>query len=107
MTKRIPNKAVLSWCLADYLAAGDEPPPCVIGGVTEGQTMGEEEVDAWLKEEIHTLSILKEDYPHRFNELYSYYLLDLEYLHELGKISQEELEKCKDKGNFNFGQKDK
>ncbi len=104
MNKNHLEKAVLSWSLADYLRSGDEPPSCVIGGITEGQAMDDDEVGIWLKEEIHSLSILREEYPDKFEEQYEAYVLDLEYLCELGKISKDEVKKCKDKGNFKFGQ---
>jgi hypothetical protein len=98
------GKAMLSWNLHDYEVWGDEPPGSVIGGVTEGQAMEREEVEEWTRETIKVLSVIKEEYPQRFEELYNGYLLDLEYLESLGKITEDERKKLATKEMFNFGQ---
>jgi hypothetical protein len=98
------GKAMLAWNLHDYEVWGDEPPGCVIGGVTEGQSMEREEVEDWTAETIKALSVIKEEYPERFAELYKGYLLDLEYLESLGKITEEERKKLSKEEMFDFGQ---
>lgn len=100
------GKAFLAWNLADYLANDIEPLPCVVQGKTEGQAMEEDELEEWLREELVALSIIKEDYPERFKEQLNNYLLDLEYLKSLDKISQEEYETLIKEENFEFGKKE-
>ncbi len=101
---KIKEKPSLSWSLIDYQTIGEEPPQCVYFGQTEGQVLTQEDIVAWAEEEIKSLSVIKESYPEKFDEQYKYFILDLEYLHSLDKITDNELEKLADKGNFNFGQ---
>lgn len=85
---------------------GDEPPECVFFGTTEGEILDGDELEAWIADEIRILSVLREEQPNIFDEHYGYFVLDLEYLLSLGKITQEELEKLTDKRNFSFGQEE-
>lgn len=102
--KKYPDgKAFLSWNLADYLAFDLEPTPAVMEGKTEGQIMDVEEISSWALEEMRCLSVFREEYPNKFPDQYRNYLLDLEYLESLGKISEEEKEKLAQKDNFEFG----
>lgn len=102
--KKYPNgKAVLSWDLSDYLYWKDEPPQCILGGITEGMSFDETETEQWAREELQTLCILKEMYPKKFDEHFQNFVLDLEYLHSLGKISKEDLKTLSDKENIDFG----
>ena len=106
MTKEeVKNKPSLSWNIADYKETGDEPPECVFCGKTEGEVMEPEDVMEWSNEQIRTISVIRESYPKRYKEIYKYYILDLEYLVSLGKITEDEKEKLEDKENFSFGQK--
>lgn len=103
--KRYPQgKAPLSWDLSDYKDLGDEAPECLEFGKTEGETMDEEAVFDWLEETNRHLRVLKEEFPDRFKEQYRNYLLDLEYLRQLGKITQEEFEELSEE-TFDFEQK--
>jgi hypothetical protein len=97
------GKAPLSWDLADYLCWCEEPPPCVIVGVTEGQALADENIEEWAREVYQTLYILKDDKPERFDEQFGNFVLDLEYLERLGKISAEDVVRLKDKENLNLG----
>jgi hypothetical protein len=97
------GKALLSWDLSDYLSWEEEPPPCVTSGVTEGCALAEECIEQWAREEYHTLCILRDEYPKRFKEQYDNFVLDLEYLHSLGKISKEDVESLKKEENISFG----
>lgn len=99
----IRKKPSLSWDQNDYQVMGDEPPECLEFGKTEGENMTEEEVEEWIREEVHCLSVFREQYPSRFEDQFSYYLLDLEYLYSLGKIKKEYYEKLRNEGTFNFG----
>jgi hypothetical protein len=105
MTKKeeIKNKASLSWTKDDYELTGDEAPECVYFGKTEGELLEDEDIVGWIEEETRALKVLREEFPKRFEEQYRYFTLDLEYLLSLGKISAEDMDSFKDKGNFSFG----
>lgn len=104
--EEIRKKASLSWTLKDYGELKDEPPECLNCGLTEGESMEENDVREWIREEIQCLSIMKEEFPKKFEENYRYFILDLEYLNSLGKIDKEEYKLLiKDKEVFNFGRK--
>jgi hypothetical protein len=96
------GKAPLSWNLSDYLFWGDEPPSCVVLGVSEGQALKEGEIEEWARETYHTLYILREECPDKFDEQFGNFVLDLEYLRSLGKISPEDLIRLKDRENLNL-----
>lgn len=101
--KKYPNgKAMLSWDLSDFLLWEDEPPACVIGGIPEGQSMDEDSIEEWAREEYHTLCILRDEFPKGFKEQYCNFVLDLEYLHSLGKISKEDLNSLMNEENICF-----
>jgi predicted RNase H-like HicB family nuclease len=99
----IKNKASLSWTKKDYEVMGDEPPECVFSGKTEGEILDDEALEQWLADEVRILSIIKDDNPQIFDEHYRYFVLDLEYLYTLGKITAEEIVALKDKENFKLG----
>lgn len=100
----IRKKPSLSWNQNDYQVMGDEPPECLEFGKTEGENMTEDEIEEWIREEVHCLSVFKEQYPKKFEDQFSYFLLDLEYLHSLGKITEEKRDALTDMGVFSFGQ---
>ncbi|MBW6431773.1 hypothetical protein K0A96_01140 [Patescibacteria group bacterium] len=101
--ENIKSKPSLSWDRHDYQIMGDEPPECLNFDRTEGENMTQEEVEDWIREEVQCLSVFKEQYPNKFEDQFSYFLLDLEYLYSLGKIKKEDYEKLTDEGTFNFG----
>lgn len=96
------GKAELSWNLNDYLVWGEEPPSCVLEGVTEGQAMEEGNIQAWILESMKSISVIKEEYPLKFNDVYRDFTLDLEYLNEIGKITKKEMLKLAKEDNFLF-----
>jgi hypothetical protein len=98
------TKPSLSWNKEDYEEKGQEAPACVSLGVTEGESFETEDTEEWLREQVQCLSVLKETYPARFEELYQEYLSDLDYLYKLGKITKEDKEAYQKSENFNFGQ---
>ncbi len=100
----IKNKACLSWTLEDYKKIGEESPECLSYGKTEGEIMETENIQEWANEQIRTMSIMKESYPQRYNDIYAGYVLDLEYLLLLGKISKEEKDELMKEENFSLGQ---
>lgn len=97
------NKAQLSWTLADYLKAGEEPLPCVLEGRTEGEIMDDEGIEIWVSDNLRFLKVFGDEYPEQFNVQVDYYLADLEYLCKLGKIDKKQKETLSKKENFNFG----
>lgn len=101
--EEIKSKASLSWTKEDYEITGDEPPECVFFGKTEGEILEDEALEQWLADEVRILSVIKDDNPQIFDEHYQYFVLDLEYLYSLGKITADELKDLKDKGNFSLG----
>lgn len=102
--KDLPKrKASLSWNLEDYKATGDEPPECVFFGKIEGEIMEREDIEEWVSETYSCLAVLKEEYPQRYQEQYEDFILNLEYLRSLDKITQEELDEAKKEENFRFG----
>ncbi|MDD3480675.1 MAG: hypothetical protein PHW75_00390 [Patescibacteria group bacterium] len=88
----IKKKASLSWSLTDYKELCEEPPECLYFGKTEGESLSATEVEAWVQDAAKSLLVISEEYPKKFNEQYEYFLLDLEYLRSLGKITEEEYE---------------
>jgi len=60
-------------------------------------------LEQWLSDEVRILSVIRDDNPQIFDEHYRYFVLDLEYLCSLGKITADELKTLKDKGNFSLG----
>ena len=97
--------ASLSWTKEDYEILGDEPPECVFFGKTEGEILEEEDLEQWLTDEIRILNVIADDNPSLFEEHYGYFVLDLEYLYSLGKITADELKELKERKNFSLGQK--
>lgn len=75
----------------------------ISGDTTEGEAMSPDEVENWCAEEIKSLSILKEEFPEKFGGQFQQFILDLDYLLSLGKITKEECEDLKKKDNFYFG----
>lgn len=102
--KHPQGKAPLSWDLSDYEELGDEAPACLSVGKTEGEIMEPEDVAEWIEESARNLCVLKEEFPEQFKEQYRNYLLDLEYLRGLDKITQEEFEELSEE-TFDFGEK--
>jgi hypothetical protein len=101
----IKKRASLSWTKEDYETLGDEPPECVFFGNTEGEILEDEALEDWIADEIRMLSVIREDNPEIYDDHYGYFVLDLEYLSSLGKITADEIEELKDKRNFELGQK--
>jgi len=100
----LKQKASLSWNQEDYQIMQEEMPACLSFGNTEGEAMTKEGVEDWVRQAVQYLSVFKEDYPDKFREQYQYFLLDLEYLYSLGKISKEDYDRLKKEKVFNFGQ---
>lgn len=98
------KKAYLAWDKTDFATANEDPPDCIGTGITEGEAMSPEDVEAFYIEEIKSLSVIREEYPEKFEEQYEDFVMDLDYLVSLGKITKEECKKLKNKGDFSFGE---
>src|SRR5690242_14193362 len=82
----------LAWQLADYTAAGVEPPRRVASNpeLTEGEVMTDEEIEAFITDSIATLRILADRRSDRYDSIYENYCSDLKYLTSLGRMSEED-----------------
>lgn len=98
------GKAPLAWQIEDFKAWGADIPECVAEGCTEGEAMEVEDIENWFLDTIRNMRVLAEEYPEKYKEQHSLYLLDLEYLKSLGKITKEQKEQMSAKENFYFGQ---
>jgi hypothetical protein len=97
-------KSELAWTLADYQAAGTEPPARISSNpsLTEGEMMTDEEIEELVKDSIATLRILSDRHSARYAELLSNYQADLAYLTELGRISEDDYNELTSPDNLRF-----
>lgn len=100
--KNIPLKPSLAWTVADYLAANEEPPECVIQGNTEGEVMDREEAIDWIVDTLRCMRVLLEEYPERGDVEKQIFELDLAYLCALGKITEDEEDELTTAENYVF-----
>jgi hypothetical protein len=86
------KQSELSWKQSDFIKAGEEVPEKLLHDTlhTEGELMTEAELAEWLTDTQATFSIIKQKDPARFDELYGTYILDIQYLSKIGKITDEE-----------------
>jgi hypothetical protein len=94
----------LAWQLADYHAAGVEPPARVASNPTgtEGEMMTDDEVEEFIKDSIATLRILSDRHSTRYAEILETYRTDLAYLTELGRISEDDYNELTSPDNLHF-----
>ncbi len=80
----------LSWNLADYTAAGLEPPDRLRTNpeLTEGAMMSADEVEEFIKDSIATLRILADKRSDRYDSVLATYKADLAYLVEIGSLNE-------------------
>lgn len=88
------GKAQFSWSADDYKIWGYEVPDCLLKNSkrTEGEQLGEKEVEQWVKDSVQTLMIMRESNKKVYKKLYKDFVLDMEYLFSLGKISENDLD---------------
>lgn len=98
----IKEKPPLSWTKQDYKQAGEEAPGCVANGKTEGEVMEPEDIISWSQETLRCIKVLREEYPQKAEEQIAEYMMDLNYLKSLGKITVEQIEQLSDEENYNF-----
>jgi hypothetical protein len=94
----------LAWRLADYQAAGTEPPARIVSnpGSTEGEMMTDEEVAEFIKDSIATLRILSDKHSKRYSDIQQVFAQDLTYLAAIGRISEEEHDELANPQNLHF-----
>lgn len=98
------DKSELAWILADYIAAGQEPPARIISNPdsTEGEMMLEEEVEEYIKDSIATLRILSDKQSPRYADIRAAFVTDLAYLVSLGRISDDDYNELTHPDNLRF-----
>ena len=86
----IPSE--LAWTLADYQAAGVEPPARCFSNpeLTEGEMMTAEEVEEYIKDSLATLRILADKSSPRLEAVLQSYRADLAYLMRVGTLGEDD-----------------
>jgi len=94
----------LAWQLADYQAAGMEPPHRLAASpdLTEGEVMTDEEIEAFITDSIATLRILQDRQSDRYGTIYACYCSDLKYLTSLGRMSENDYNELTSPDNLRF-----
>jgi hypothetical protein len=97
-------KSELAWKLADFRAAGVEPPPRCVSNpdLTDGQMMTAGEVEEFIKDSIATLRILTDRKSPRLAEVAATYQADLAYLREVGSLSEDDYNDLVHPDNLRF-----
>ncbi len=100
--ENISAKSDLAWTKADFLVAKlDVPDELVDDDIhTEGELMDAKKVSDWIIDTQKTFIILKQKNPKLFEALYQKYLIDIHYLTELGKITEEDADNLIGIDNF-------
>jgi hypothetical protein len=94
----------LSWILADYQAAGIEPPARCVSNpeLSEGEMMTADEVAEFIKDSIATLRILSDKQSPRYQDLVGTYQADLAYLASVGSLDEDDYTELTKSGNLRF-----
>jgi hypothetical protein len=97
-------RSELSWKLADFKAAGVEPPPRCVSNpeLTEGQMMTADEVEEFIKNSIATLRILADKKSEHLTTITNNYQADLAYLVEVGSLDQDDYNDLVHPDNLRF-----
>jgi hypothetical protein len=84
----------LSWTKADFLNAGIEVPDELEDDNihSEGELMNADKVSDWIIDTQKTFCVIKQENPDLFEKLYQKYVIDIHYLTELGKITEESMD---------------
>jgi len=96
--------STLAWTRADFEKEGEEIPDCLQEDDvhTEGELMSREEIDTWIADSHKSFCIFQEQNPELFSLLYDEFVVDVHYLQELGKITDDEASVILDKSNYTF-----
>jgi len=86
------RKSELLWCLADYEAAGVEPPERILAdpSACEAELMTPEDVAEHIKDSIGTILIMLDHNSPRFKEVRDNFIADLDCLVKVGKLDKDE-----------------
>lgn len=98
------NISELSWTRADYMTNNTEVPAGLVNDNihTEGELMSEDEVMDWISDTEKTFSVIKESDEKVFEKLYQQYVIDIHYLCEIGKITEEDADEILRLERFEF-----
>jgi hypothetical protein len=104
MKNQDENISTLAWTKADFEKAGEEIPESLEEDDihTEGELLSREEIDEWIGDTYKTFCIFHEQNPVLFDKLYDEFVVDVHYLQELGKITDEEASTILNKNNYSF-----
>lgn len=104
MTKENNKKPEFSWKKQDFIDNNQEIPNSLLNDDihTEGEKLSENEIVDWIVDTQKTFKVVREQDQNRFNELYKDFLLDLEYLIEIGKIDEDSLDTILEPENYQF-----
>jgi hypothetical protein len=94
----------LAWTLADYRAAGTEPPSRVVSNpdLTEGEMMTDDEIEEFIKDSIATMRILADRHSARYEAIVANYRADLAYLVVIGRLTDDDYNDLTHPDNLHF-----
>lgn len=97
-------KSELAWTLADYRREGQDAPGRVESNPhqTEGQMMSDEELEQHLSDSVQTVMILRDKSSERAQEVWQLFVDDLDYLHSIGRIDDDQYNELTDVTNYDF-----
>jgi hypothetical protein len=98
------TKSELAWKLADYRAAKADPPGRIVSNPdsTEGEMMGDDEIEEFIKDSVATMRILSDHQSKRYQEVYDNYCADLAYLVSLGRLTDDDYNDLTHPDNLHF-----
>jgi hypothetical protein len=104
MPTPLTPKSELAWTLADYRAAQSDPPARIVSNPdrTEGEMMTDDEIEEFIKDSIATLRILSDKQSARYNEIYGIFCLDMAYLTQLGRMTEDDYNDLTSPDNARF-----
>lgn len=104
MSREKDKKATFSWKKSDFEKNNVEVPDSLLNDEmhTEGEKLSEADIISWIQNTQKTFCIIREQDEKRFEDLYKGFLLDLEYLIKIGKISEESLDTILDPDLYHF-----
>lgn len=97
-------KSELAWQLTDYQREGVEAPGRVASNpeLTEGEMMGEEELEQYLSDSVQTVMILRDKNSERAEEIWQIFVADLDYLLSIGRIDDDQYNELTNSENYRF-----
>ena len=85
-------KSELAYTLEDYYKYEVEPPERILANPTsfEGELMSEDEIFEYGKDSLGVIRILEDRNPERSAELRKTFVIDCNFLRQIGRIDEEE-----------------